>query len=55
MVDGKANRQEKDMLRHCARLLEPLMVPKYVQLVAALPKTDRGKINRRELQAAKGE
>jgi len=55
VVDGKANLQEKDILRHCARLLEPLMVPKYVQLVAALPKTDRGKINRRELQAAKGE
>ena len=55
VVCGQANLQEKDILRHCARLLEPLMVPKYVHLVPALPKTDRGKINRGELQAAKGE
>lgn len=46
---------EKDVLRHCARRLEPFMVPKYVELVSALPRTAHGKVNKRELQAAKGE
>lgn len=50
VVDGRANLEEKDILRHCARLLEPLMVPKVVEFVPALPKTERGKINRRELR-----
>jgi acyl-coenzyme A synthetase/AMP-(fatty) acid ligase len=55
VVDDRANLQARDILRHCARLLDPLMIPKYVEIVTALPKTDRGKINRRQLQAAKGE
>jgi len=55
VVDGEAQLKEKDVLRHCARLLEPLMVPKYVQMVPALPKTERGKVNRRELLTVKGE
>jgi acyl-coenzyme A synthetase/AMP-(fatty) acid ligase len=54
VVDGRANLEDKDILRHCARLLEPLMVPKYVEFVPALPKTERGKIDRRELQTANG-
>jgi len=45
---------EKAVLRHCANRLEPYMVPKYVELVASLPRTAHGKINKRELQAAKG-
>jgi acyl-coenzyme A synthetase/AMP-(fatty) acid ligase len=55
VVDGHGALTEKDVVKHCARLLEPLMVPKHVEIVAALPKTDRGKINRRQLQTAKGE
>ncbi len=54
VVDGRANLEDKDILRHCARLLEPLMVPKYVEFVPALPKTERGKIDRRELQTVNG-
>ena len=50
VVDGQGNLERKDVLRHCARLLEPLMVPKLVEFVPALPKTERGKINRRELR-----
>ena len=50
VVDGQGNLESKDVLRHCARLLEPLMVPKSVEFVPALPKTERGKINRRELR-----
>ncbi|UCD50461.1 MAG: acyl--CoA ligase [Phycisphaerales bacterium] len=55
VVDGQGTLSEKDIMRHCAKRLEPLMVPKYLEFVEALPKTGRGKINRRELQTAKGE
>jgi len=46
---------EKDVLRHCARRLEPFMVPKHVEFVPALPRTAHGKINKRELQTVTGE
>ncbi len=39
----------KDVLRHCREYLEDFMVPKYVEICTALPKTDTGKINRRGL------
>lgn len=38
---------ERDVLRHCARHLEDYMVPKAIEFVAALPKTDSGKLSRR--------
>lgn len=41
---------EKAVLRHCAKRLSSFMVPKYVVFVAALPKTEHGKISRRELR-----
>jgi len=47
--------EARDVLRHCLTRLEPLMVPKQVEFVTALPKTGRGKINRRELQTVTGE
>jgi amino acid adenylation domain-containing protein len=37
---------EKDILRHCQGRLENYMVPKYVEIVAALPKTNTGKIRK---------
>jgi len=40
------------ILRHCASRLESFMVPKYVEFVASLPRTSRGKIDTRELQYA---
>jgi len=46
---------EKSILRHCLKRLEPLMVPRHIEFVPVLPKTGRGKINRRELQAVTGE
>jgi len=42
---------KKAVLRHCAQRLEPVMVPKHVELVTVIPKTGRGKIDRRQLQA----
>ncbi|MBN1507656.1 MAG: AMP-binding protein [Sedimentisphaerales bacterium] len=42
---------EMDVLRYCRENLELPMVPRYVELVASLPKTTNGKINMRELRA----
>ncbi|MBN9237941.1 MULTISPECIES: class I adenylate-forming enzyme family protein [Phyllobacteriaceae] len=38
---------ERDVLRHCASLLEDYMVPKSVEFVVELPKTETGKLSRR--------
>ncbi|MCG7504896.1 class I adenylate-forming enzyme family protein [Mesorhizobium retamae] len=38
---------EREVLRHCARHLEDYMVPKTIEFVATLPKTDSGKLSRR--------
>lgn len=43
---------EKAVLRHCASHMEPFMVPKYIELVTALPKTVHGKIDKCALQNA---
>ncbi len=40
------NLSEKDILRHCSKNLEDFMVPKYVELVESLPKTQSGKITK---------
>jgi len=38
----------RDVIRHCAQHLEDFMVPKFVEFRSVLPKTDSGKISRRE-------
>ncbi|MDP2960229.1 MAG: AMP-binding protein, partial [candidate division Zixibacteria bacterium] len=40
------NLSEKDILRYCSKNLEDFMVPKYVELVETLPKTESGKIRK---------
>lgn len=40
---------ERDIIRHCARHLEDFMVPKRVLFRDALPKTDTGKVSRRQV------
>jgi acyl-coenzyme A synthetase/AMP-(fatty) acid ligase len=40
------------VIRHCARNLEDYMVPKEVEFRSELPKSDNGKISRREIAAA---
>lgn len=40
------NLKEKDILRHCSKNLEDFMVPKYIELVESLPKTESGKITK---------
>jgi len=39
----------RDILRHCARRLEALMIPKWVEFRRELPKTSSGKIDKRQL------
>jgi long-chain acyl-CoA synthetase len=41
----------QDIIRHCARHLEDFMVPKVVEFRDQLPKTESGKISRREVAA----
>jgi long-chain acyl-CoA synthetase len=43
---------ERDIIRHCAARLEEFMVPSLVEFRAALPKSENGKIARKELVAA---
>jgi long-chain acyl-CoA synthetase len=38
------------ILRYCADRLQPVLIPKYVECVMALPRTPRGKIDKRQLQ-----
>jgi long-chain acyl-CoA synthetase len=41
----------RDIIRHCAGMLEDYMVPKHVEFRDALPKTESGKISRRDVAA----
>ena len=43
---------ERDVIRHCAARLEDFMVPAAVEFRGALPKSENGKIARKELVAA---
>jgi len=43
---------ERDVIRHCAARLEDFMVPASVEFRGQLPKSENGKIARRELAAA---
>lgn len=48
-VEG-AQLDENAVRRHCQSTLEEFMVPKLVEIVSELPKNERGKILRRELE-----
>jgi amino acid adenylation domain-containing protein len=48
LKDGRVL-SERDVLAHCTRRLEPFMVPKSVEFLSHLPKTESGKIRRRDL------
>ncbi len=43
---------EREVRSYCARNLEDYMVPKYIDFVPELPRSENGKINRREVTAA---
>jgi acyl-coenzyme A synthetase/AMP-(fatty) acid ligase len=40
----------RELVRECQARLEPLMVPKYVELADELPKTSTGKIKKTDLR-----
>ncbi len=42
----------RDVLRHCAERLEDFMIPKAVEIVEELPKTDHGKVDKLALTSA---
>lgn len=46
VLEQGATLSERDLLRACQERLESFCVPKYVELVAELPKTDTGKIKK---------
>jgi amino acid adenylation domain-containing protein len=47
-----ASLNTRDIKAHCLKHLEDYMVPQIVEFVAEIPKTESGKIKRRELQSA---
>ncbi|WP_409363071.1 class I adenylate-forming enzyme family protein [Bradyrhizobium lablabi] len=49
VVDQERSLDEKQLQRECQRRLESFMVPKYIAIVPGLPRTDTGKISKREL------
>lgn len=49
VVGPDADLTPRDVIRHCARNLEDFMVPKIVEFRDGLPKTESGKIRRRQV------
>ena len=50
-LDAGAQLTAAEVVRHCARHLEDFMVPKHVEFRTELPKSDNGKIARRQVEA----
>jgi amino acid adenylation domain-containing protein len=42
---------ERDVLRYCSERLEPFLVPRQVEIRESLPKSENGKIDKKELKA----
>jgi acyl-CoA synthetase (AMP-forming)/AMP-acid ligase II len=51
-LEADAALTSDDVIRHCARHLEDFMIPKAVEFRAALPKSENGKIDRRQIAAS---
>ena len=47
VVRGRADLSEAEVLRHCAKVLPPAMIPETVEFRDQLPKTASGKVARR--------
>ncbi len=50
VLEQSARLTARDVLRECQARLEPLMVPKHIELVDELPKTSTGKIKKTDLR-----
>ena len=46
VLEEGASLTDRDLIRECQRRLESFMVPKFVELVAALPHTTSGKVTK---------
>ncbi len=49
VLEPGASVTAREVMRHCAANLEDFMVPKLVEFRDALPKTESGKIRRRQV------
>jgi long-chain acyl-CoA synthetase len=48
--DARGNFSEEDIVAYCKEKLTPYKIPKIVEFVGEIPKTDVGKVSRRELR-----
>jgi acyl-coenzyme A synthetase/AMP-(fatty) acid ligase len=48
-ADPESRLTERDVIRHCTSRLEDFMVPKHVEFRGELPKSENGKIARRQI------
>lgn len=48
--DARGNLSEEDIIEYCYGKLTPYKIPKVVEFVGEIPKTDVGKVSRRELR-----
>jgi amino acid adenylation domain-containing protein len=48
-IDPESGLNEREVIRHCAARLEDFMVPKHVEFRGELPKSENGKIARRQI------
>jgi acyl-CoA synthetase (AMP-forming)/AMP-acid ligase II len=42
-----------EIIKYCRNHLEPFMIPKYIEMLSALPKTAHGKVDKAELKKSK--
>jgi acyl-coenzyme A synthetase/AMP-(fatty) acid ligase len=50
VISSNAALTTEDIQRHCTKNLEPFLVPKHVQFIETLPKTNTGKIDKKTLR-----
>lgn len=48
--DGRGNVSEQDLMDYCKGKLAPYKIPKVIEFIGEIPKTDIGKVSRRELR-----
>ncbi|MGA2317192.1 MAG: AMP-binding protein [Thermodesulfobacteriota bacterium] len=49
-TDSRGNLSEEDIMEYCKGKLTPYKIPKVIEFVGEIPKTDIGKVSRRELR-----
>jgi amino acid adenylation domain-containing protein len=47
--DSKNELTEKRVMRYCSKNLEPFMIPKYIEFIDSFPKSQSGKIDKKQL------